>query len=259
MTKEKRSKNIFSEDAAFIAGMEQAGLARNEAIIYLYLLKLGRETGASKIAFATGIHRQYVYVTLEKLINSGLVLPVRTGARNRYKAMPPKAMERFARKKFESASDVVVRLESVSALGNEQDFEIYSGDRQVRDYENNFMEHLQDGESQYVISGASQNFLKYFEDEYEHFATQGKQKKLRTFYAGGVQEADSLSHAKKMNPNFEYRMLEGMPNGVTSTVVRHDSVVIYSLAKPPLIYVIRSKKISEEYKAYFDVLWGLAK
>lgn len=246
-------------DSSLLLGLEQAGLTRNEAIIYLYLLRTGRETGASKIAQATSIHRQYVYVTLEKLVGAGLVLTLPSGARNKYKAMPPSAIERFARKKFDAAGETAQALTRISGLGNEQEFEIYMGDRQVKDYEADFMTHLTEGESQYVISGGSKNFLSYFHDEYEGLAALGKKKKLSTFYIGGKHEAEDLAYAQKMNPLFQYRVLDGIPDGVTSTVVRHGSVIIYSLAKPPLIYVIHSQVASEEYKAYFDVLWRLGK
>jgi hypothetical protein len=257
--KQRKRKEMPNDDIDLITGMQETGLDRDEAIIYLSLLKSGRETGASKIALATGIHRQYVYVTLDKLINTGLVLPVQIGARNKYKAVPPGAVERLARKKFELASAVAQQLAAVSALGNEQDFEIYMGDKQVKDYEFGFVENLEDDESQYVISGGSQNFLSYFGDEYDILARGYTQKHLHTFYIGGVHEMESLAHVKKLNPYFEYRLLKGIPNGVTSTVVRHNSVVVYSLAKPPLIYEIHSKKISDEYKAYFDVMWNIAK
>lgn len=246
-------------DSALAQGMEDAGFARNEAIVYLHLLKSGREAGASKIALATGINRQYVYVTLGKLSNVGLVLPIQVGARNKYKAMPPKAVERFARKKFESASQLAEQLASVSALGNEQDFEIYTGDKQVKEYEFEFVSKLEEDEAQYVISGASENFLSYFGDEYDILARGYKERSLHTFYIGGTHEKESLVYAKKLNPYFEYRLLSGIPNGVTSTVVRNNSLIIYSLARPPLVYELHSKIVSSEFKAYFDVLWRIAR
>jgi hypothetical protein len=87
----------------------------------------------------------------------------------------------------------------------------------------------------------------------------GKEKKLTTYYLGGPHEKEYLAYAQKINPLFIYRVLNGMPRGFTSTVVRHDNVILYSLAKPPLVYVIKSAIIAHEYKANFDMLWNLAK
>lgn len=253
------NKMVSNEDQALILGMRDTGLLHDEALIYLHLLKIGKETGVSKIAFATGIHRQYVHVVLQKLTDLSLVLRIREGARHKYKATPPSSLERIARKKFDAATDVVERLNHVSSLGYEQDFEVFVGDRQVKQYEFDFVANLKEEEIQYVISGASENFLSYFGDEYAILASGYREARLKTLYIGGSDEKESLERIKKMNPGFEYRVLSGMPNGVTSTVVRHDSFILYSLANPPLIYVIKSKKIAEEYKKYFDVLWRIAR
>ncbi len=234
------------------------GFSNVEASIYVYLLQKGKETGGSKIAERTGMHRQYVYLALPKLIQDGLIEEVEHGKQSKYKARPPQALEVIGRKKAIEAGDLAKELNVISAIGHEQDFEIYAGDKQVREYESNLVFNLKEGEIQYVISGASKNFLAYFGDDYEYFSSHAKQKKLTTYYVGGPQEKESLATAQRINPYFQYRTLEGMPIGVTSTVVRHNGVVIYSLAKPPLIYVIHSKIISDEYKAYFDMLWNMA-
>lgn len=259
MTNNFSSPKTESTDVALIEGLKQIGLAQNEAEIYIHLLKIGRETSASKIAQATDIHRQNAYVALGKLIQSGLVLSIENGARYRYRALPPGAVERYARRRFDAASTIVQQLATISTLENEQSFETYVGDTHVRNFEIGFTEQLQEDETQYVISGASKNFVSFFADEYASLAAEWKRKRLRTLYIGGAHETESLTYAQSLNQNFEYRILPNMPDGVTSTVVRHDSVVLYSLAKPPLVYVIKSDKISAEYKAYFDVLWGMAK
>lgn len=239
--------------------LKKFGLTENEALVYTYLLGRGSELGVSSIATGIGIHRQYVYLCMEKLIELGLVEVVAYGKLKKFKALAPIQLEKIAKRKVFEADDVVRELNTFSAIDNEQNFEVYSGDKQVKDYESLFFSQLEDNETQYVISGASQNFLEYFKDDYEPLALQGKRKKLKTYYIGGEHEKESLANAKKMNPNFNYRILEEMPNGVTSTVVRNESLVLYSLAKPPLIYVIKSGVIYTEYKAYFDMLWKMAK
>ncbi len=254
----KNSQRTESDDL-LVKEIENTGLSRDESVIYLHSLKLGTETSASKIALATHIYRQYVYLILEKLIQFGLVIRIEKGARHMYKAMPPSAVERMARQKFERATKTAKQLAEISTLGHEQDFEIYVGSKQVRDFEDAFTDTLKEDESQFVISGASQNFFSFFKDEYDDLANIWREQRLRTFYIGGTHEQETLVYARKRNPYFEYRLLPGMPNGVTSTVVRYNNVVLYSLANPPLIYVIKSQKISAEYKNYFDMLWNLAK
>ena len=258
-----RSKRIphplSVEDSVLVKELEALGLTRNESTIYLYLLKRGKETGGSKISLGTYIHRQYVYVTLLSLITSGLVIKVEDGARHKYKAVSPSVLEKLARKKVDKASEVSQMLYKVSALDHEQEFEIYLGDQQVKEFERNFVKNLKENETQYIISGSSENFLNYFGPEYKEHTIIAKNKKLTSYYVGTREEESSLIEAKKQNPLFNYRILQGIPVGVTSTVVRMGTVTIYSLARPALIYIIKSKVVSEEYKKYFDVMWNMAK
>lgn len=239
--------------------LKKFGLNKNEALIYAYLLERGVECGGSNIALGAGIHRQYVYSNIENLINLGLIEAIWHGKQKKYKATSPEQIKKIAKRRVFEAEDVVRELSNFSTVGNEQEFEIFSGDIQVRNYEADFMNLLKEGETQYVISGASENFISYFGDAYKNLALHGRKKKLKTYYIGGDHEKEYLEYAQKINPDFKYKIIEGMPKGVTSTVMRDDSLILYSLAKPPLVYVIHSRIIFEEYRAYFDVLWKLAK
>lgn len=259
MTVKKQGERIRFGHERGVAMLKDFGLTEKEALIYTYLLERGTEVGGSKIAVGTGLHRQYVYISMGKLMELGLTEAVAYGKQRRYKAVAPSQVEKIAKRRAFEAEDIVRELNTFSTIGHEQDFEIYAGDKQVKEYEANLISSLKEGEIQYVISGASKNFLAYFGDDYEYLSTQAKQKKLTTYYVGGDHEKESLAVAQKINPYFQYRFLEGMPGGVTSTVVRRNSVVLYSLAKPAFIYVIHSQMISEEYKAYFDMLWNMAK
>lgn len=259
-------KNISIQNDAFsevsqkgVSLLEGFGVTKNEALIYSYLLFRGSDVGASHIASALEMHRQYVYLCIEKLLALGLIEKIVYGKIAKYKAVSPTQIEKIAKRRVYEAEDLVRELNSFSKLGHEQSFEIYSGDTQVQQYEKDFFSSLQENEVQYVISGASNNFFEYFKDLYEPLAIKGRNKKLITYYIGGVHEKERLEYAKKINSNFNFKILEGMPDGVTSTVVRQNSFILYSLAQPPLVYVIKSEILFKEYKAYFDVMWKLAK
>ena len=254
----KTDAPLRENEVSLAKELEAFGLSQNEAIVYLCLLRFGKELGGSKIALLTDIHRQYVYLTLEKLIALGLVLKVENGKRHKYKAVSPKFLEKIAEQRVENASQLAERLNQISTLDYEQEFEMYVGDAQVKNYERKFLRELREGETQYIISGSSENFLDYFGDEYALHATLAKEKKLTSYYVGAPEELEPLTEAHQLNPLFNFRLLKGIPVGVTSTVVRLNTVTIYSLAKPALVYVIKSKVVSAEYKKYFDVLWNIA-
>jgi sugar-specific transcriptional regulator TrmB len=86
------------EEQPLIDQLAAWGLSRAEAEVYVYLLQKAAPSGGSKIAIGTGLHRQYVYVALEKLINTGLVEAVSFGKHKKYKARSPLEIDKITRK-----------------------------------------------------------------------------------------------------------------------------------------------------------------
>ena len=79
---QKEADAFLKDERPLIKEIEVLGFSHNEGVIYVTLLKYGKELGASKIALLTKIHRQYVYVSLDKLLISGLVMKVENGKRS---------------------------------------------------------------------------------------------------------------------------------------------------------------------------------
>lgn len=59
--------------------------------------------------------------------------------------------------------------------------------------------------------------------------------------------------------HFEVRLLDGMPVTTVQTVIRLNFVTFYSFGNPPLVYVLKSKTVYEDYKKFFFMLWDKAK
>ena len=49
-----------------------------------------------------------------------------------------------------------------------------------------------------------------------------------------------------------------LPSGVTHIVIRDEIVSFFSFPNPPLVYVIKSPVVAQNYKAFFMMLWGMA-
>lgn len=239
--------------------LKSFGLSTNEALIYTYLLGRGMEVGGSKIALGTGIHRQYVYVGIEKLLELDLVEAVHYGKQKKYRAVGQNQIERIARKKVAEAEELVRELGTFSLVGHEQDFEIYQGKHQMQNFEIEFAKRLGLGEVQWVIGGATDYFYKAMEDAYGEFVDIIKTKNLTTYYIGPKEELSAMKHAQEAHPGFMYRTINEFPKGLMNVVIRRDLVATYTFAEPPLVYVIKSKIVAENYKRYFDMLWNLGK
>ena len=69
-------KKQTNENQHLLDDLISWGLSKIEAEVYLFLLQKTGESGGSKIALGTGLHRQYVYIGLQGLIEKSLVDPV---------------------------------------------------------------------------------------------------------------------------------------------------------------------------------------
>lgn len=242
----------FPELAAQLA---EFGLTQNESRIYLALLSRGKALGGSEIARETAIHRQYVYVTLEKLIALGLVISVRHGARAIYRAAPPATLEKIARKKMGKVSDLVESLGKISTLDHEQDFEVIVGEQGIRDYQLEFVEHADEGETQYIIGGSAPEFIAILGTAYQKMILDQERKKFVTYYLGHQSEKDALGTYKKSRINFNAKLLPGIPEKMPQFTVRRNTVELYSFFNPPILYVIKSKEVAEKFRLFFLTLW----
>ncbi len=240
--------------------LEELGLNQNDSMVYLFLLERGSAFGGSKIAAALGLHRQYVHSSIQKLLTFPLLEEVPSGIRTKYKALPPQYLTRHAKKNMENAERVAQELDLISAIGAEQDFEVYRGTKQVFDFEERLVESLKENEVQYIIGGGAETFINFFGDAYEPISRVAHDKHLRTQYVASPGDASWLEGRVKgvFERNFEYRVLPVLPQTIVQTVVRFDTVTLYTFGNPAMVYFIKSKTVAADYKKFFDMLWNMA-
>lgn len=256
MTVKKLSKREEKE-SSFITRLMSFGLTFAEAGIYVYLLERGNETGGSKIASGTEMHRQYVYLAIPKLLELGLIEEIPHGKQNKYKARPPVEIEKIGRKRALAAGDLARELNLVSNIGNEQDFEVIQGKRAIQQYEMDYVARSNDGDEEFIIGGASSGFAAAMEGEIEEYLSEKQRKGVLVRYLGGKSEIEMYKKYIGVYPNQEYRFLAKLPEGVAHMVIRKDSVSFFTFLNPPLVYVVKSPQVAEHYKKFFMMLWEM--
>lgn len=242
----------------YIKKLQSFGFTETEGLIYIYLLQHGKELGGSKIAAGTRLHRQYVYIALPKLIDSGLVEQVILGKNSKYKARPPSELEKMGRRLALSASEVSRELNMISNIGNEQEFEVIQGVRAIQQYETGLVAAADDTWECYIIGGASIGYADIMGESLEEHLGEMRKKDLQVNYLGCNDEKPFYEQYVGTFKNQEYRFLTKLPKGVTHLVVRHDTVSFYTFLNPPLVYVVKSAVIAENYKQFFMMLWEMA-
>jgi sugar-specific transcriptional regulator TrmB len=255
---QSKQKKIKDQPNPLIKKLIDFGLSEAESSIYVYLLHIGREIGGSKIALGIRMHRQYVYIALPKLIDSGLVEQIKIGKQSKYKARSPSEVEKLGRKRALEAGDLARELNLMSNIGNEQDFEVLQGKKAIQEYEMQYAIRTDVGSEECILGGASEYFSDVMEDNLPEYLEIKTKKKIGVKYIGTLDEEDSYLKYVGMYDNQEYRFMYKLPKGKTHMVIRKDSVSFFSFLNPPLVYVIKSPVIAENYKQFFMMLWEMA-
>ncbi len=89
--------------------LEDLGLSRNEAKIYLTLLRLGKANSA-ELARESGIHRINVYDVLNSLISKGIVSYISEGGARNFKPESPEKLKEMLNAKILSLDKVLPQL-----------------------------------------------------------------------------------------------------------------------------------------------------
>ena len=257
--KQAISKNEETKESFVLKQLTSFGLTENEATLYMYLLQKGKESGGSKIAQGTGLHRQYVYISLEKLLKLNLVEAVTYGKQKKYKARPPSELEKISKKRMLETSDLVLELNKISTIGHEQDFEVLQGAEAIRRFEIDYVYECEAGEEEYIIGGHSEGFTGLMGEHLEEYLNEKNKKKVRVFYIGNDNERELYKRYIGILPNQQYRFMADLPQGVSHMVIRNNNVMFFSFLNPMLLYVIKSPVVANNYKQFFMMLWRLAK
>lgn len=261
MTVKKRSTEKAlekKEENQLLNKLISFGFSAGEAKTYLYLLEMGREMGGSKIAIGTGLHRQYVYLALPKLLSSGLIEEVFHGKQAKYKAKSPQVIEILGRKKALLAGDLARELNLISNVGNEQEFEVLQGKRAIQEYELQYVVRAGAEEEECIIGGASVLYAELMDEVLDDYLLTKEKNKTKVKYLGTDDEIPFYEQYIGKFENQEYRFLNKLPKGKTHMLVRNETVSFFSFLNPPLVYIVKSKQVAENYKAFFMMLWEMA-
>lgn len=250
----------MTNSSPLTTALTQLGLAERDADVYLFLLERGTPWAPSKVAQALALPRQYVHVSLVRLIDLVLVEEVPAGVRRKYRALPPSYVTRMAREHMVLAEKTAVELEKVSGIGASQDAEVYRGARQVLDFEDRLVDSLPEDGEQWIIGGSLEAFLDFFGDNYVPISRRAAEKRLITYYLASPCEVEGLSGVVKgvFGANFHVRVLPTLPKTAVATTIRFDTVTLYTFGTPPLVYFLKSKTVAADNKKFFDMLWEMA-
>ncbi len=241
--------------------LERIGLNRNEAKVFLALLKNGPAI-ASELVRITGFHRNIIYDNLDKLVERGLVTYINEEGKRRFAIAPPEALAAMLEREsneLESRKKVVsVLAPQISAelakSRQRQSATIYRG---TKAFKGLLREVISSGD--YFAMGVSNASTEIMGTEFwKNFIMQIKRKKVRErLLLNSDFRIESLPIASPKRT--QLRLLPSASNLVTEILVYSDKVAIMVYSDPPVATVMEDKFVRESFTKYFEHLWSISK
>lgn len=232
--------------------LKELGLTDNEIKIYLTLLEHGT-LNPTKLAENTGLHRSYVYDTLDRLMERGVVNTVLVNNKKNYQAVNPKVLREIFELKLRHLDSILPKLSTLfSSVKEETRIELHRGKRVYRTLIKDLVASIKKNDVVYLL-GVDENILDTVEPIYlkQYFnIIKEKNVKERIIIAKGGK--------KLKEPNLEYKELDPSFFGETTTAIYQSKVFIFIWGNPYHLITIESPKVADTYRKQFELLWGVA-
>ncbi|UZE93548.1 MAG: hypothetical protein IB618_02100 [Candidatus Pacearchaeota archaeon] len=231
--------------------LRKVGLSNNEIKIYLNLIELGQST-ATEIAHKTTLYRPYVYDTLKRLINKGLVSYVIKSGKKYFRAANPRTLLKNLQEKENLVKEILPRLLSLEKKPKEeQRVEIYEGKEGFKSYMKEFIKLKE-------VYGLGMRGKAWDILEYEMPVLVKKFIK-NVKKARFIANEEARRYFSKFPKTIKTKYLPEEYGSPATTTIYGNKISISILYGKPFLIIIESKKIAQAYKGYFNLLWKIAK
>ena len=243
--------------------LEDIGLTKSEALVYVALCELGPST-TGKIIQKSGVASSKIYNLLDKLEKKGLVSHVmRTGVKE-FEAAPPERIllyldekENAIKKEKSKAQHIVSLLKTKSLIAKkEQEATIYRGMKGLKTAFYHCIDEMP-RDDEMLVMGVPNRQLKtnnFFILLNKYRAKKGI--KLKIMFDETANE--DIQAISKNSPMSEIRF---MPEGVLTPAavnIMGNNVIIFPAENEdnPLLILIRGKEVADSFRSQFNLLWN---
>jgi sugar-specific transcriptional regulator TrmB len=240
--------------------LEELGLTKNEALIYIFLLKSG-ETTTGKIIKETGIANSRVYETLNSLISKGIVSYNVQKDGKHFKAENPKKFLEIEEHRKKKIQDLIPGLSNIMNLGEkETTTAVYEGYEGFKTAFKKIIDDCPKNETIFILGFSEptekKESLRLFLSNM-NLKSQQKKQKLRIILDSSVKETLGRDREKE-----KYTEVRYMPRGYISPAavdIFEDYVFMFLWEEKPFVFMIKNKVIAESFKHYFKFMWSIAR
>ena len=236
------------------------GLSKNEATIYLFLLKNPYIT-TGPIIKETGIANSRVYESINSLISKGLVTYTVQKDGKYFDASPP---EKFLEKEEERRKKIEEIVPELKKLKTKTEFRtntaVFEGFEGFKTAFKKIIDDCPKQETIYILGFSEQPYatksLRTFLTNMNLKSAKKKQR-LKILLDSSAKQTLGKDREKE-----KYTQVKYMPEGYISPGaidIFQDYVYIFLWEEKPFVFMIKNERIAESFKQYFWFLWKIAK
>jgi len=232
--------------------LEEVGLSRTEAKVYLALLDLGSGQ-AGEITKKSEVNRTNVYDALERLIAKGLVTFIISANRKIFQPVNPERLKEILKEKDDKLNLVIDDLQTrFSSNKSEEEAIIFKGQKGIKSI---FQDILEEKKELFVY-GAESKFAEMFPAYQKEWNLQRAKLKinLKIIYNEKVRK-------KKKQENLKFIQMKFISEDYdfpSTIIIYSEKVVTIVWAETPFGFMIKSKEVVKSNKNFFDILWKTA-
>lgn len=230
--------------------LQNLGLTLTESKVYLTLVEIGKSL-AGTVAERARTHRRNTYDALEKLLQMGLVSYTISNNRKYWNAVNPEKLLLLMKEKEEMIKSIMPQLSlDYSSIKLKQKVEVFEGLGGMKTFFNDMIK-TKEEIIMLFATGKAYPALPYYMKSWDSSLNKNKIK---------VKVLLNVDGNKEPYKNYKYGEVKILPkNFSTPTQIfiygNKSAVAIWS--EEPIAILIKSTKITEGFRKYFDFLWKI--
>ncbi|HFC76923.1 MAG TPA: hypothetical protein ENJ27_01700 [Candidatus Moranbacteria bacterium] len=242
---------------AIINNLEKLGFSKHEASVYLALLKTGI-TSAGEIIKETGLHRNVVYSTMDKLVREKLVIESNKRGVKYFKASNINRILKEKERQFLLAQNIVPKLKNIKNKTG-VDVLIYEGIDGFQTAHREAIEQMPKNKTIYVLMAGGKNFYEFMGQELKYFDKIRKQKNNKIkLLASHARESELETKKTKKRTNIDIKYLPiDFINPIGSSIYGN-KVLLFIYTQNPIVISIDSKDVAKAHIEQFKMFWNNA-
>lgn len=247
--------------------LKELGLTENEIKIYVCLIREGELT-AKNVADKTGLHRGYVYDTLNKLIDKGFINCLVKSGKKKFKAVSPESILHIFDEKKKRISELIPSLLKLyQKESGKFDVEVFEGKNGMKNYNKKMLRYCSKEPIKEFFQiglevGVEEHIMKYERLNLKNKAELiGLIKKLKRDCKNRKVLLDNKAKSEyrfiKEHTDYRYLPKKFDTKGINLNIL--NNIVAFEFCKGNLFaMVIKNKEFSDFFKNIFNGLWEIS-